>query len=32
VVCQRCGNAKNCDEVGKINIWIMRVNGAAAHR
>jgi Tol biopolymer transport system component len=31
VVFERCVNAQDCSEAGKINIWIMRVDGSAAH-
>jgi len=31
VVFERCVNSQDCDEVGKINIWVMRADGGAAH-
>jgi len=31
VVFERCLKALDCDQVGKINVWTMRVDGSGAH-
>ncbi len=31
VVFERCVNAADCDQVGKINVWVMRTDGSSAH-
>jgi Tol biopolymer transport system component len=31
IVFQRCVGGVNCDDIGKVNIWIMRDDGSGAH-